>query len=68
VSSSGAAKEGLLALSVGVGLSVVHELVERSWPDAAASLREGMEETLTVMRFGISGQLAIERHSILVAQ
>jgi hypothetical protein len=26
---AGAAKEGLLALSVGVGLGVVHELIER---------------------------------------
>jgi transposase-like protein len=32
--------------------------LERTWPDAAASLREGMDETLTVMRLGISGQLA----------
>ncbi len=30
----------------------------RSWPDAAASLREGMPETLTLMRLGINGQLA----------
>ena len=30
----------------------------RTWPDAAASLREGMSETLTLMRLGISGQLA----------
>ena len=30
----------------------------RSWPDAAASLREGMSETLTLMRLGIGGQLA----------
>src|SRR3954471_16512725 len=28
------------------------------WPDAAASLREGMAETLTLMRLGITGQLA----------
>ena len=28
------------------------------WPDAAASLREGMAETLTLMGLGISGQLA----------
>ena len=27
-------------------------------PDAAASLRESMDETLTLMRLGISGQLA----------
>jgi len=32
--------------------------LERTWPDAAASLREGMAETLTLMRLGITGQLA----------
>jgi len=32
--------------------------LERSWPDAARSLREGLEETLTLMRLGITGQLA----------
>jgi len=32
--------------------------LRRSWPNAAASLREGMPETLTLMRLGISGQLA----------
>jgi transposase-like protein len=32
--------------------------LERTWPDAAASLREGLEETLTLMRLGIHGQLA----------
>ena len=32
--------------------------LERTWPDAAASLREGMPETLTLMRLGIDGQLA----------
>jgi hypothetical protein len=32
--------------------------LERSWPDAAASLREGMTETLTLMRLGIGGRLA----------
>ena len=32
--------------------------LERTWPDAAASLREGMTETLTLMRLGIGGQLA----------
>ena len=32
--------------------------LDRSWPDTAASLREGMAETLTLMRLGISGQLA----------
>jgi transposase-like protein len=32
--------------------------LERTWPDAAASLREGLEETLTLMRLGITGQLA----------
>jgi transposase-like protein len=32
--------------------------LERSWPDAGASLREGMSETLTLMRLGITGRLA----------
>jgi putative transposase len=32
--------------------------LERTWPDAAASLREGMEETLTLMGLGIDGNLA----------
>src|SRR5215212_6159462 len=31
---------------------------DRTWPDAARSLREGMTETLTLMRLGIGGQLA----------
>jgi putative transposase len=32
--------------------------LDRSWPDAGASLREGMSETLTLMGLGITGQLA----------
>jgi putative transposase len=32
--------------------------LDRSWPDAASSLREGMGETLTLMGLGITGQLA----------
>jgi len=32
--------------------------LERSWPDAGGSLREGLEETLTLMRLGVTGQLA----------
>jgi len=32
--------------------------LERSWPDAGTSLREGMPETLTLMRLGITGRLA----------
>jgi putative transposase len=32
--------------------------LDRTWPDAATSLREGMTETLTLMRLGITGQLA----------
>jgi putative transposase len=32
--------------------------LDRTWPDATASLREGMDETLTLMRLGIGGQLA----------
>jgi transposase-like protein len=37
--------------------TLVSEL-ERTWPDAAASLREGMSETLTLMGLGITGNLA----------
>ena len=32
--------------------------LDRSWPDAARSLREGMHDTLTLMRLGITGNLA----------
>jgi putative transposase len=32
--------------------------LDRSWPDAAGSLREGMDETLTLMGLGIGGNLA----------
>jgi transposase-like protein len=32
--------------------------LDRTWPDAAASLREGMADTLTLMRLGITGKLA----------
>jgi putative transposase len=39
-------------------LQLLASELDRSWPDAAASLREGMEETLTLMSLGITGQLA----------
>jgi putative transposase len=32
--------------------------LERTWPDAAACLREGIDDTLTLMRLGIDGQLS----------
>ena len=32
--------------------------LDRTWPDAASSLREGLQDTLTLMRLGITGQLA----------
>jgi transposase-like protein len=32
--------------------------LDQTWPDAAGSLREGMPDTLTLMRLGITGQLA----------
>jgi transposase-like protein len=32
--------------------------LEQRWPDAAASLREGLEEMFTVRRLGINGRLA----------
>ena len=39
-------------------LEVLAAELNRTWPDAAGSLREGMAETLTLMRLGITGQLA----------
>ena len=38
-------------------LQLLASELERSWPDAAGSLREGMEDTLTLMSLGITGQL-----------
>jgi hypothetical protein len=32
--------------------------LDSTWPDAAGSLREGMHDTLTLMRFATTGQLA----------
>jgi putative transposase len=32
--------------------------LERGWPDAGASLREGLPETLTLIHLGITGQLS----------
>ncbi len=39
-------------------LELLASELDLTWPDAAASLREGMPETLTLMRLGIGGQLA----------
>ena len=39
-------------------LELLASELDRTWPDAASSLREGMAETLTLMRLGINGQLA----------
>jgi transposase-like protein len=39
-------------------LELLASELERTWPDAAASLREGIDDTLTLMRLGITGQLA----------
>jgi len=39
-------------------LELLASELQRTWPDAAASLREGMVETLTLMRLGITGGLA----------
>jgi transposase-like protein len=39
-------------------LELLASELDRTWPDAAASLREGMPETLTLMRLGITGQLS----------
>ncbi len=37
-------------------LELLASELDQSWPDAAASLREGMEDTLTLMGLGITGQ------------
>jgi putative transposase len=39
-------------------LALLAAELDRTWPDAAGSLREGLEDTLTLMRLGITGQLA----------
>ena len=39
-------------------LQLLASELDRTWPDAGASLREGMAETLTLMRLGITGPLA----------
>jgi hypothetical protein len=45
----------------GTGLRIARDLarqLETRWPDAAASLREGLEEMFTVRRLGIGDRLA----------
>jgi transposase-like protein len=44
-------------------LKALARALEREHPNAAASLREGMEETLTVTRLGITGSLKRTLHS-----
>jgi transposase-like protein len=39
-------------------LQLLASELERTWPDAAGSLREGMGDTLTLMHLGITGQLS----------
>jgi putative transposase len=39
-------------------LELLASELDRTWPDAAGSLREGMADTLTLMRLGITGTLA----------
>src|ERR1700677_2050298 len=39
-------------------LELLASELDRTWPDAGASLREGMDDTLTLMRLGIDGQLS----------
>ncbi len=38
-------------------LELLASELDRTWPDAAGSLHEGLPETLTLMRLGITGQL-----------
>jgi putative transposase len=39
-------------------LQLLASELDRTWPDAAGSLGEGMHDTLTLMRLGITGKLA----------
>ena len=39
-------------------LELLASELDQTWPDAAGSLREGMPDTLTLMRLGITGSLA----------
>src|SRR4051794_39046008 len=39
-------------------LELLASELHATWPDAAGSLREGLQDTLTLMRLGITGQLA----------
>jgi putative transposase len=39
-------------------LELLASELDRTWPDAAGSLREGTHDTLTLMRLGITGKLA----------
>lgn len=39
-------------------LELLASELDRTWPDAASSLREGLPDTLTLMRLGITGKLA----------
>ncbi len=39
-------------------LQLLASELDQTWPDAARSLHEGLEETLTLTRLGITGQLA----------
>ncbi len=39
-------------------LELLASELDQTWPDAAGSLREGMHDTLTLIRLGITGQLA----------
>jgi putative transposase len=40
-------------------LELLASELDRTWPDAAGSLREGTADTLTLMRLGITGKLAV---------
>jgi putative transposase len=58
-SSPGSAARGLKDPDlVEQRLELLASELDRTWPDAASSLREGMGETLTLMRLGIGGQFA----------
>jgi hypothetical protein len=58
---AGAAKEGLLALSVGVGLGVLHELMEAEVDEVVGT--KGAATSLTAPRCGTATRAARRGHA-----
>ena len=58
-SSSDCAERGRSGITIGrsIQLRMLAGQLERAYPGAGESLREGIEETLTLARLGVTGQL-----------